>query len=287
MEKSIRSFEGKWWAVLDEKESSAQKEIKTTLAPFEESVKTVYECGTNVIFLKGENIHKEDIKLAALFLKRCLADFRVIWNLLNTGYASQAGTIIAGTFENALLVSAVAGDAKETKKLIKIMSKGNSWPIKELCKKLSRKNVSSKEGLTKREAEKKFELGWRASYGIYMWLCMLKHPTLPSLIHDAFSSSPDNDAYFLLTMPDTRKEDFALKTSVLYQVVTQVYTAICSFSEALNIDQNNPDFLYWNDRLKKAINVFVKLFFDINPSLPFPLIKYKIRQEYMEILESD
>jgi hypothetical protein len=287
MKKSIRSFEGKWWGVLDEKECSAQKEIKLTLVPFEETIKTVYECGTNVIFLKNKNTNKEDIRLAALFLKRCLADLRVIWNLINMGYASQAGAIMAGTFENALLVSIVEGDAKETKKLMKIMSKGNSWPIKELCQKLSRKNVSSNKELTKKKAEKKYELGWRASYGTYMWLCMLKHPTLPSLIHDAFSSSPDNEAYFLITMPDTRKEDLSLKTSVLYQVVTQVYTAICSFSEALDIDQNDPDFLYWDNKLKKAINDFVKLFFDTNPSLPFPLLKSNIRQEYQEILDSE
>lgn len=287
MKKSIRSFEGKWWGVLDDKERSALKELKGALAPFEKIIKTVYECGTNVIFLKNQNIDKEDIRLAALFLKRCLADLRVIWNLISMGYGSQAGAIMAGTFENALLVSIVAGDAKETKRLMKIMSKGNSWSIKELCQKLSRKNVSLKKELTKKKAEKKYELGWRTYYGTYMWLCMLKHPTLPSLVHDAFSSSPDNEAYFLITMPDTRKEDFSLKTSVLYQVVTQVYTAICSFSEALDVDQNDPDFLYWDKKLKEAINVFVKLYFDTNPSLPFPLLKSNIRQEYQEILDSD
>ena len=44
---------------------------------------------------------------------------------------------------------------------------------------------------------------------------MLKHPTIPSALHDAFSVSLTENEYTIMAAPDTRIEDLPSKAFIL------------------------------------------------------------------------
>ncbi len=50
-------------------------------------------------------------------------------------------------------------------------------------------------------------------YAIYKWLCRLKHPTLPSALHDSLSGGrgPEH-GYMMMAIPDVRRENKPVKT---------------------------------------------------------------------------
>ena len=127
------------WDALSPLELASSPKIAEMLKPFKQPITDCCECGVEVPTLPCKRDATKDIGVAALFLKRLLNDLRAVWNLLLLGYTSQAGSVAAAAFENALITSCVADNALMAKKLQSSQSGGSPWSVPDLCKMYTRK----------------------------------------------------------------------------------------------------------------------------------------------------
>lgn len=256
------------WDALSALEIASTPQIAKMLKPFSQPVTDCYECGVEVPTLKGKRDKTRDIGVAALFLKRSLNDLRAIWNLLLLGYTSQAGSVAAAAFENTLITSCIAGNIRRAEKFLTYKSGGAPWSVVDLCKMYTRQieEKSKKSGSTSADLE--YETYWKVLYSQYMWLCKLKHPTIPSALHDAFSVSLDGDEYIVMAAPDTRMEDLPSKAFILTITTLKVKEAIESFALARELDFENPNVISWQKRFDSIVTNLDKA---VDPIMKKPL----------------
>ena len=263
-----------FWNILSALELSMSPKIAKMLEPFSRPVTDCYECGVEVPTLNCEREKEPDIRVTGLFLKRILNDLRATWNLLILGYTSQAGSVAAAAFENALIISCVAGDLHRAQKMLDSKSGGSPWSVKELCKMYVRKSMRENKKSERTPADPKDETLWEALYAQYMWLCKLKHPNMPSALHDAASISVTEAEYGIMAAPDDRIEDLPSKAFVLSVTLLRVTEAVESFALARALDFEKPNVISWRKRfdsiltnLDKAVDPIIKkthLPFDYN-----------------------
>jgi len=256
------------WNALSALEIASTPQIAKMLKPFSLPVTDCYECGVEVPTLSYKHKKGMDIRVTGLFLKRLLNDLRATWNLLLLGYTSQAGSVAAAAFENALITSCVAGNIRRAEKFLNCKSGGSPWSVVDLCKmyihQLRRKN--KKAGSTSVDLED--ETYWKVLYSQYTWLCKLKHPTIPSALHDAFSVSLDGDEYIVMAAPDTRMEDLPSKAFILTVTTLKVKEAIESFALARELDFEKPNVISWQKRFDSIVTNLDKA---VDPMMKKPL----------------
>jgi hypothetical protein len=107
------------WNACDSMEMSVANKLRTQLSHFQKPITDCYEAGVEAATIVGKRNHEEDMRIAAMFLKRTLTDLRSVWILLCFGYTSQAASVCAALFEHALTVNCLAGRAENVKKLLK------------------------------------------------------------------------------------------------------------------------------------------------------------------------
>jgi hypothetical protein len=78
---------------------------------------------------------------------------------------------------------------------------------------------------------------------------MVKHPTIPSALHDAFSVSLTGSEYIVMGAPDTRAEDLPSKAFILCVTIFRVTEAIRSFALARRLDFEKRNVVLWQNRL--------------------------------------
>jgi len=253
------------WNALSALELSSSPKIAKMLKPFSRPVTDCYECGVEVPTLNCKRKKGVDISVAGLFLKRLLNDLRATWDLLLLGYTSQAGSVAAAAFENSLIINCVAGNIRRAAKVFNNKSGGSPWPVADLCKLYTSdlKEKRKKAGETSSDLED--ETYWRVLYSQYMWLCKVKHPTIPSTLHDAFSVSLDGDEYIIMAAPDTRTQDLPSKAFILSITTLRVKEAIESFALARELNYESPNVISWKERfdsivtdLDKAVDPIIK-----------------------------
>ena len=253
------------WLALSAVELADSPKIAKMLKPFHKPVTDCYECGVEVPTLSCKREKGLDIGVTGLFLKRILNDLRATWNLLLLGYTSQAGSVAAAAFENALIIDCVAGNIPRAKKMLANKSGGSPWSVADLCKMYTHqlKEANKKSGEASTDLED--ESYWEALYSQYKWLCKVKHPTIPSTLHDAFSVSLDGDEYVIMAAPDTRIEDLPSKAFILSITVLRVKEAIGSFALARELNYESPNVISWKERfdsivtdLDKAVDPIIK-----------------------------
>lgn len=253
------------WDALSALELASTPKIAKMLKPFAQPVTDCYECGVEVPTLSCKHENTKDMRVAGLFLKRLLNDLRAVWNLLLLGYTSQAGSVAAAAFENALIISCVAGNIRRTEEFLNCKAGGLPWSVAELCKIYTRqlKEESKKSGRTSAHLED--ETYWEALYSLYMWLCKLKHPTIPSALHDAFSVSLTGADYIIMAAPDTRIEDLPSKAFILSVTILRVKEAIENLALIRKLDFEKPNVISWKKRfdsivtnLDKAVDPIIK-----------------------------
>jgi hypothetical protein len=224
------------------------------LEPFVRPITDCYECGVEVPTLPCKNETTKDIGVAALFLKRSLNDLRATWNLLILGYTSQAGSVAAAAFENALAISCIAGSISRAEQFLQSKS-GLPWFVADLCRMQASK---TREGAHY----------WEALYSQYEWLCKVKHPTIPSALHDALSVSLTGSEYIVMGAPDTRIEDLPSKAFILSVTILRVIEAIRSFALARRLDFEKPNAVSWQNRLDSIVT---NLDTAVDPVMKMPL----------------
>jgi hypothetical protein len=120
------------WRALYGAEIGATQALAGQLEPFRTSVEACFECGVAVPTLPHGQLTK-DLKVAALFLKRSLADLRGVWLLLGTGHTSHAGAVAAAAFENALTVNAILANPQAVDDIV-TNGRESPWGAAKLCK---------------------------------------------------------------------------------------------------------------------------------------------------------
>ncbi len=113
------------WNALSALEIASTSQVAKMLKPFSLPVTDCYECGVEALTLSCKHENTKDMRVAGLFLKRLLNDLRAVWNLLLLGYTSQAGSVAAAAFENALITSCVAGNIRRAEKFWNCKSGGS------------------------------------------------------------------------------------------------------------------------------------------------------------------
>ena len=277
---AIRDSRGLWDA-LSALELSSSPKIAEMLKPFWRPVTDCYECGVEVPTLSCKREKGADISMAGLFLKRLLNDLRATWDLLLLGYTSQAGSVAAAAFENSLIISCVAGNIPRAEKVFSYKSGGSPWPVADLCKLYTRDLTEKRKEAGETSSDLEDETYWKVLYSQYEWLCKLKHPTLPSALHDARSVSLTGDEYIIMAAPDTRIEDLPSKAFILTGTALRVKEAIDSFALARELDYKHPNVISWKRRfdsivpnLDKAVDPIMKM------PLPFNYKGHIFKKDY-------
>ncbi|EMT49948.1 hypothetical protein I532_24945 [Brevibacillus borstelensis AK1] len=174
--------------------------------------------------------HSSDLIVAALFLKRCLNDFRAVWRLLNIGYTSQAACIAAATFEYALMISVVSGRVDRARIINELDETESPWKASELCQMevdaLREEAKINGERFSKADSKK----AYKSLYSLYKWLCKIKHPTLLSVQYDAGATSTRDGEYVIMAAPDIDVLDLANKYKVLNVLIGRLHAAIRKFA---------------------------------------------------------
>lgn len=248
---------------------------------FSSPFRLCYEAGVQAPTLKGSRHGENDIILSALFLKRSLTDFRSIWLLTKTGYTSQAASIAASLFENALAITSIVSSNENVEQLMASKSGDLPWGAQLLAQNQARR--WQKETLEKGESfdSDEYEKAWREIYSSYKWLCKIKHPTLRSVSYDAGSTSMDKKDYVVMASPDIRNEDLVVKAAVLMISFSRVYEAIRQFILALGCEEETDEYAEFEEKLSQSHSETMRAFTSFSQQpLPFNIGDSKIAKDW-------
>lgn len=198
-----------------------------------------------------------DMRVASLFLKRTLNDPRGTWVLLRSGYTSQAATVAASLWENSMVVACVAGHPDRAKRTTGHPEGDLPWTPKKAAQPLAADHVSP--GLGRVPSSDEYEQRWCEHYGPYKWFCKIKHPTLKSTSHDAFSARKDDDTYLVMAIPDLRPDDLGMKLAVGTASLNRALSGVRAFISAAGYPRDSDEYGSWANRWKKASELTIKI----------------------------
>lgn len=233
------------WMRLDELERRAAGRISNQLSAFEEPFRDSYEAGVIVPVLRAKGLAVLDVRCAALFFKRALNDLRGVWLLLRSGYTSQAASVAASLYENALATICLT---QSNDNIADFRTKPDGelpWSPTEMAK-----MVVHGEGKTPHA--KDYENGWRSLYAHYVWLCQIKHSNRQSVIHDTVATSLADEQYVVMALPNVRDEDVGVKAMVAIIAIQRIHDSIQAFAWALGFKDKMPDDYNFRERFDRA-----------------------------------
>jgi hypothetical protein len=152
-----------------------------------------------------------------------LNDVRSVWVMMRQGNTSQAGSIAASLFENALLIHCLAENEARAFKFSKTPSETWPWSKRAMC------NFVNQDDAT-RENRKPDPTVADAHYQHYSWLCEIKHATLAYVTHDSGSTHVKEKGYVVMPFPDVREEDWPVKKKILLISLHNAISAIRAFA---------------------------------------------------------
>jgi len=232
------------WQRLDKFEAAAKTRLEGQLKPFESAFRDTYEAGVIAPVLRKEAPVEADVRCAALHFKRVLNDLRSTWVLLQSGYTSQAASVAASLYENALATVCLTISEKHVQTYLKTDSGELPWTPMAMVK-----MVVEHEGHS--PGTKDYENQWRSLYAHYVWLCQTKHPTLPSVVHDTSASSV-GEGYVVMALPNVRPEDLPLKAQVAIISLHRAHESIDAFVNAFGLKGQQPSLHRFSERLSAA-----------------------------------
>lgn len=223
--------------------------IEAQVASFRDLVVAYMEAGMVVATLEAQRRTGDDIRVVAMFLKRVLNDLRAVWLLLVRGYTSQAASVAAALFENALVVSVVAGNEARAREVKRV--DGVPWSTLQLTKFQAKIAQRDAEAKGKPYTPKECEELWQLTYYQYKWLCQLKHPTPQAAIHDLGVTLVDDRQFAVLALPDMRKENLPVKVGVLAGSLSRTFEAIKRYGLACKCDESHPKYRRFENLLNQ------------------------------------
>lgn len=272
------------WDALDRMEVSATILLNDKLAPFEAPLRSCYEAGVQAPTLEAKRHQEPDVLYAALFLKRALNDIRGVWILTQTGYTSQAASVAAALYENALAATCLAGSTRNAARLQANKSGDLPWGAQALSKMVTRRWQEEARQQGKPFNQDKYEKTWREVYSAYKWLCKIKHPTLRSVAHDAFAASTKPDEYVVMAAPDIRDEDLVVKATILVISISRLYEAIRQFARSLDCDRTLPYYEEFGIQLQAAYSGAIEAYkVTAQQPLPFDIKDTRLTREWAKL----
>lgn len=218
---------------------------------FGDMVKQCYCCGVAIPFIQAGEDKSIGMRVPGLFLKRVLTDYRCIYNLLITGYTSQAGTVAASVFENAFVVKVVAGNDKLAEKIIKRKDGDIPWNVRQLVEMYANIRDEGAETTDKKDSITQSQHA-DALYFTYKYLCKIKHPTLKIATQDTLSTTFKDGSYGLFALPDYKEDDFSNKAWIMVMSSLRVVDAASAFMKALKSHIHKDDYELISNYLKEA-----------------------------------
>lgn len=274
------------WLACETMEASALTILSKELVKFESPIRKCYECGVQAPTLVGKRQRRLDMLLAALFLKKALSDLRSIWILLRFGYTSQAASVAASLYENALTVVAVAGNTHNALKLGKSKSGDVPWDAQQFAKVLAQKWRGEADARREKFDQRDYDSGWRQIYSGYKWLCKIKHPTVKSAIHDASATSLTEGEYVVMAAPDVRLDDLVVKATILAIAISRVHGAVRHFAIALECDASSTEYEKFSIRMDGVLREAQEAYKEVaTQPLPFDVGDSAIAKDYSRLKE--
>lgn len=237
------------WPLLEDVESVVRVEVRKSLGEWEVVVRTCEEAGMLAPMVPSEKHGRPSLVAAGPFLKRALNDLRGVWLLLERGYSTQAASVAASLYENALTAAVLAGDEKLTLEAKKTKYAEIPWTPKRLAQLNSRREMAIQEKSGRRTTGKEYEDAWTISYFNYKWLCQIKHPTWQTVYHDVQGSLVNAQEYAIRPGPNNVAYDHQLKVRILGVSISQVFIATQSFFLALEGDESTPEYSAFEEKV--------------------------------------
>jgi hypothetical protein len=232
------------WLRLDDLEDAANTKLSEHLRLFEAPFRDTYEAGVIAPVLRAEALIQTDVRCAALHFKRVLNDLRSVWLLLRCGYTSQAASIAASLYENALGTVCLTISPQNVAAYLASDSGELPWSPMAMAK-----MAVEHEGHV--PGTKDFENQWRALYAHYVWLCQTKHPTMSSVVHDT-SASAVRDGYVVMALPNVHPEDLPLKAQIAIMSLHRTHESIDALTIAFGFKGNLPNTHRFAERFSRA-----------------------------------
>lgn len=273
------SLEGLWRAT-SQMEDGAREMLQPWLSQFQPAVEACYEAGVYAPMLWREVERPEHVRCAALFHKKALTDYRAGWLLLSIGYTSAAAAVFASLWENALTVCHVITTPGSVTEIRKHPEGDVPWKPMELAKHQARRLTADE---VKSDLKDAYEATWREVYGPYKWLCKIKHPTVRSAAHDAFSASVKEDEFVVMAAPDVRESDRVTKALLLMIATARLSDATSAFVGGITADHESRDYQAYSARVG-VLNASMAVFRNATVSpLAFDIAGETVSKEYRDI----
>jgi hypothetical protein len=247
----LKNYPEGLWNACDTMEISVGNELRKQLSAFEKPITDCYEAGVEAATIVGKRNHEDDMRIAAMFLKRTLTDLRSVWILLCSGYTSQAAAVCAALFEHALSVNCLAGHAENTKKLLKTSDGDLPWSPTELSKVVAQQAKDNAKSRGDTFTSRDYELIWREVYAGYKFLCKIKHPTLRSAVHDVINTNVRPNEFVVMAAPNFEAEDLPLKVNIIAIAISRTTSAIDRFVCGIQCSEEDTRFKSFDARLSR------------------------------------
>ena len=243
---------GAVWKMLDDVEQVTREQSHRILTDWEPIVRATIEAGCLAPLVPATNQGAPQLIAAGPFLKRALNDLRGIWLMLERGYSSQAASIAASLFENALTAAVLASSEKLAAEARKTKYAEIPWSPKQLAQLDAKRGLELQAKNGKKTTTKEYEDNWTISYYHYKWLCQIKHPTWQSVYHDVRGTLTTQSQYAVRPGPNNVPEDDHIKACILGGSVAKMLEACKSFFLALDADEGCAEYSAFEDRANIA-----------------------------------
>jgi hypothetical protein len=230
------------WHALDDIELVVKSQVLAEFSEWHAVVRTCEELGMLAPMVPSQNSGDFSLITAGPFLKRALNDLRAVWLLIERGYSTQAASVAASLYENALTAAAIAGNDKLAREAKQTKYAEIPWTPKRLAQLNARREISIREKPENKLSNKEYEDAWTISYFNYKWLCQIKHPTWQAVYHDIQGSLINNVEYAIRPGPNNIADDKQLKARILGVSLSQTFIAARSFFLALSSDVSSAEY---------------------------------------------
>jgi hypothetical protein len=240
-----------WWQSLSDHEYFAGKRLTSRLREFDIAFGACVEAGMEVPMIAKQEANSIRLQICALYLKRMLNDLRSVWVMMRQGNTSQAGSIAASLFENALLIQCLAENEARAIKFGKAPLDAWPWSKRAMCNFVN-------EDSAKRQNKRTDPKDAIAHYTHYTWLCDIKHATLAYVMHDSGSTKVKSTGYAIMPFPDIREEDWPVKKKILLICLLNAIFAIQAFARGGSVEEVTPNEISFANKIKTADDIVVK-----------------------------
>ena len=240
------------WMLLDDVEQVTRDKSSALMIEWEPIVQATIEAGCLAPLVPAKNQGAPQLIAAGPFLKRSLNDLRGVWLMLERGYSSQAASIAASLFENALTAAVLASSEKLAADARKTKYAEIPWSPKQLAQLDARRGLDIQAKNGKKITAKEYEDNWTISYYHYKWLCQIKHPTWQSVYHDIRGTQTAKHQYAVRPGPNNVPEDDHIKACILGGSIAKLLEACKSFFLALDAEESSAEYSAFEDRANIA-----------------------------------